>query len=110
MGRPTLTPSPPPTKSSWSSRQGGSIKTMKVLGENRSHFRQVRLATIKDDRWWQERGSLTSLMEIAMPSRRSLSCVLGLAGLTGGLLAVNRASARSATPGLVGINGWLNTD
>jgi hypothetical protein len=46
-----------------------------------------------------------------MPSRRSLlSYVLGPAALTGGLLAVNRASARSATPEFVGIDGWLNTD
>ena len=42
-----------------------------------------------------------------MPSRRSL---LSYAALTGGLLAVNRASARSATRELVGIDGWLNTD
>jgi hypothetical protein len=50
-------------------------------------------------------------MEIAMPSRRYvLSCLLGPAALTGALLAVNRASARSATPELVGIDGWLNTD
>ena len=46
-----------------------------------------------------------------MQSRRSLlSAVLGPAALTGALLAVNRASARSATPELVGIDGWLNTD
>ena len=46
-----------------------------------------------------------------MPSRRSfLSCVLAPAALVGGLLAVNRASARSATPEFVGIDGWLNTD
>ena len=46
-----------------------------------------------------------------MPSRRSLlSYVLGPAALAGGLLAVNRASARSATRELVGIDGWLNTD
>jgi hypothetical protein len=50
-------------------------------------------------------------MEIAMPSRRSLlSCVLAPAALAGGLLAVNRASARSATREFIGIDGWLNTD
>jgi thiol-disulfide isomerase/thioredoxin len=50
-------------------------------------------------------------MEIAMPSRRSLlSYILGPVALPGGLLAVNRASARPATPELIGINGWLNTD
>jgi hypothetical protein len=50
-------------------------------------------------------------MEIAMPSRRSLlSYLLGPAAVTGGLLTVNRASARSTTPELVGIDGWLNTD
>jgi thiol-disulfide isomerase/thioredoxin len=47
---------------------------------------------------------------MSMPSRRSLlSCVLGPVALTGALLGVNRASARSATPELVGIDGWLNT-
>ncbi len=46
-----------------------------------------------------------------MPSRRSLlSYLLGPAALTDGLLAVNRTSARSASPQLVGIDGWLNTD
>ena len=46
-----------------------------------------------------------------MPSRRSLlSSVLGPAALAGGLLAVNRASARPATREFVGIDGWLNTD
>jgi hypothetical protein len=50
-------------------------------------------------------------MEIVMPSRRSLlSTILGPAALTGGLLAFNRATARSATSELVGIDGWLNTD
>jgi hypothetical protein len=50
-------------------------------------------------------------MEIAMPSRRSLvSYVLGSAAVTGGLLAINRASARSITPKFVGIDGWLNTN
>ena len=45
-----------------------------------------------------------------MLSRRSLlSYTLGPA-LTGGLPALDRASARSATPELVGIDGWLNTD
>ncbi|HEY2620798.1 MAG TPA: hypothetical protein VGI78_25910 [Acetobacteraceae bacterium] len=45
-----------------------------------------------------------------MPTRRSLlSAVLGPAALAGGLL-VNRASARSAAPGFVGNDGWLNTD
>jgi hypothetical protein len=46
-----------------------------------------------------------------MPTRRSLlSYALGAAALTGGLLAANRASARSAAPQFVGIDGWLNTD
>ena len=46
---------------------------------------------------------------MSMPSRRSLlSCVLGPVALTGALLGVNRASARLATPELVGIDGWLN--
>jgi thiol-disulfide isomerase/thioredoxin len=46
-----------------------------------------------------------------MPSRRSLlSYLLAPAALTGGLLAVNRTSARSASPEFVGIDGWLNTD
>jgi hypothetical protein len=50
-------------------------------------------------------------MELAMPNRRSLlSYLLGPAALTGGMLAVSRASARSATPELVGIDEWLNTD
>jgi hypothetical protein len=50
-------------------------------------------------------------MEIVMPSRRSLlSTVLGPAALTGGLLAVNLASARSPAPEFVGNDGWLNTD
>ena len=44
-----------------------------------------------------------------MPSRRSLLSYYD-AALAGGLLAVNRASARSATRELVGIDGWLNTD
>ena len=46
-----------------------------------------------------------------MPSRRSLlSYLLGPVAVTSGPLAVNRSSARSATPELVGIDGWLNTD
>ena len=46
-----------------------------------------------------------------MPSRRSLlSYLLRPAALAGGLLAVNRASARSADREFVGIDGWLNTD
>jgi thiol-disulfide isomerase/thioredoxin len=50
-------------------------------------------------------------MEIVMPTRRSLlSFALGPAALAGGLLAINPASARSATPEVVGIDGWLNTD
>jgi thiol-disulfide isomerase/thioredoxin len=45
-----------------------------------------------------------------MMSRRSwLSRVLGPAALTGGLLAVNEAAARSEAPEFVGIDGWLNT-
>ena len=44
-----------------------------------------------------------------MPSRRSLLSYVW-AALAGGLLAVNRASARSATREFVGIDGWLNTD
>jgi hypothetical protein len=47
------------------------------------------------------------MKEIVMPSRRSL---LFYAALAGGLLAVNRASARSANREFVGIDGWLNTD
>jgi Thioredoxin like C-terminal domain/AhpC/TSA family len=50
-------------------------------------------------------------MEMAMPSRRSLlSYLLGPAAVAGGLLAVNRTSAQSATPEFVGVDGWLNTD
>lgn len=46
-----------------------------------------------------------------MPSRRSLlPYVLAPAALTGGLLAGDRASGRSAGPDLVGIAGWLNAD
>ena len=46
-----------------------------------------------------------------MPSRRTLlSYLLGPVAVTSGPLAVNRSSARSATPELVGIDGWLNTD
>jgi thiol-disulfide isomerase/thioredoxin len=46
-----------------------------------------------------------------MMSRRSwLSRVLGPAALTGGLLAVNGAAARSEAPEFVGVDGWLNTD
>ena len=46
-----------------------------------------------------------------MMTRRSwLSHVLGPAALTGGLLAVNGASARSEAPEFVGIDGWLNAD
>ena len=44
-------------------------------------------------------------------SRRSwLSRVLGPAALTGGLLAVNGAAARSEAAEFVGIDGWMNTD
>jgi Thioredoxin like C-terminal domain/AhpC/TSA family len=50
-------------------------------------------------------------MEITMLTRRSLlPTVLGPAVLTSGLLAIDRATARSAPPELVGIDGWLNTD
>jgi len=60
---------------------------------------------------WPERGSQTSLTEIVMMSRRSLlSHVLGPVALTGGLLAAERASARTEAPDFVGIDGWLNTD
>src|SRR4051794_19831002 len=46
-----------------------------------------------------------------MQSRRSLlSSVLGPIALSGGLLAVNQASARSSNPAVVGIDGWMNTD
>ena len=46
-----------------------------------------------------------------MPSRRSLLSYALLPGaLAGGLPAVDLAAARSATPDLVGIDGWLNTD
>jgi thiol-disulfide isomerase/thioredoxin len=46
-----------------------------------------------------------------VPNRRSLlSYLLGPAALTGGLLAVNRAAARSATPELAESDGWLNRD
>ena len=46
-----------------------------------------------------------------MMSRRSLlSHVLGPVALTGGLLAAERASARTEAPDFVGIDGWLNTD
>ena len=46
-----------------------------------------------------------------MMTRRSwLSHVLGPAAFTGGLLAVNGASARSEAPEFVGIDGWLNAD
>jgi len=46
-----------------------------------------------------------------MPSRRSLlSYALGSVALPSGMLEVRRASARSASPELVGIDGWLNTD
>ena len=46
-----------------------------------------------------------------MMSRRSLlSHVLGPVALTGGLLAAERASARTETPDFVGIDGWLNAD
>ncbi len=47
-----------------------------------------------------------------MPTRRCLlSWALGSAALGGGgLPAVDRASARSAAPEFVGIDGWLNTD
>ncbi len=46
-----------------------------------------------------------------MPTRRHLlSYVLAPIALSGGLQAVGRASARSAGPELVGIDGWLNTD
>ena len=47
-------------------------------------------------------------MKMAMTRRSLWSAVLGPAALAGGLLAANRASARSAE--LVGIDGWLNTD
>ena len=58
------------------------------------------------------RASITEKpKEATMKSRRSLlSDVLGSLTLTGGLLAINRASARSGIPELVGIDGWLNTD
>ncbi len=47
-----------------------------------------------------------------MPTRRCLlSWALGSAALGGGgLPVVDRASARSAAPEFVGIDGWLNTD
>jgi len=46
-----------------------------------------------------------------MPSRRSLLSYALLPGaLAGGLPAVGLAAARSATPDLVGIDGWLNTN
>ena len=46
-----------------------------------------------------------------MPSRRSLLSYALLPGaLAGGLPAVDLAAARSATPDLVGIDGWLNTN
>ena len=45
-----------------------------------------------------------------MMSRRSwLSHVFGSAVVTGGLLSVNEAAARSEAPEFVGIDGWLNT-
>src|SRR6516164_9369207 len=62
--------------------------------------------------WMAARARVTDRPEeIVVPSRRSLlSTVFGSAALTGGLLAGNRTSARSATPQFVGIDGWLNTD
>jgi thiol-disulfide isomerase/thioredoxin len=61
--------------------------------------------------WMAARAPVTDRPEeIVVPSRRSfLSAVFGPAALTGGLLAGNRTSARSATPQFVGIDGWLNT-
>jgi thiol-disulfide isomerase/thioredoxin len=54
---------------------------------------------------------IKEIREVPVPSRRSLlSCVVGAAALTGGPLAVSRAVGRSATPELVGIDGWLNTE
>ncbi len=48
---------------------------------------------------------------VPRPSRRSfLEYLLAPAALSGASLVTGRATARSAGPELVGINGWVNTD
>jgi hypothetical protein len=57
------------------------------------------VGSLESTRW-------TFVMENAMLSWRSLLSYIP-AALTGGPLAVDRATARSAAPELVGIDGWL---